>query len=151
MRRSIAGMERAGKDDWRMWREKLKMLGVRDKDKDQEIPSSNVNVGVFNNAAMAREASIGRYNVGVFNNPEMARKYGTEEPITQSPESLLAVIPVNKPPEQTPSAKPLVDPKLLEQIQERLLQIQGNANRLKEKLDAKQAEIESSTSLSGWH
>lgn len=28
--RCIAEMERAGKDDWKMWRDKLKMLGVKD-------------------------------------------------------------------------------------------------------------------------
>lgn len=40
-------MERVGKDDWRMWREKLKMLGVRDKDQ-QPVASTNVNVAVLN-------------------------------------------------------------------------------------------------------
>lgn len=45
----------------------------------------------------------------------------------------------------------MVDPKLLEQIQERLLEIQENANRLKEKLDTKQAETKPSTYQSGWY
>ncbi|MEK7577675.1 MAG: hypothetical protein AAB492_03625 [Patescibacteria group bacterium] len=88
---------------------------------------------------------------GIFNTPEMARKYAYKTPITQSSKSLLAVAPVNRPSDQTTSNKPVVDPKLLEQIQERLLQIQENANKLKGKLEAKQADIESSASLSGWH
>lgn len=150
--RCITEMERAGKDDWRMWRGKLKMLGVKDKDQQQSEPAQ-VNVGVFNNPAMAEEASMNKYkgNYGLFNNPTMARKYAIKESIIPSPRPLLAATPVNKPLEQTPSAKPIVDPKLLKQIQEQLLQIERNANRLKEKLEAKQAEIESSTSLSGWY
>ncbi len=102
----------------------------------------------------ARELKVrgGTDRWGVFNNPEMARKYAIKEiPIIQSPKPLLAVAPVNRPSDQTPSNKPVIDPKLLEQIQERLLQIQENANKLKGKLEAKQADIESSASLSGWH
>lgn len=41
--RCITEMERAGKDDWRMWRDKLKMLGV--KDKEQQVVAS---VNIFN-------------------------------------------------------------------------------------------------------
>jgi len=128
--RCMSEMERAGKNDWKMWRDKLKMLGV--KDKELESPPIQVIQGVFNN-------------------PAMWKKYSIKEPITQSPRPLLAAAALNKPQEQTPSDKPMVDPKLLEQIQERLLEMQGKADRLKEKLDAKQAEIESPTSLSGWH
>lgn len=39
--RCITEMEGAGKDDWKMWREKLKMLGVRDKDQ-QPVASINI-------------------------------------------------------------------------------------------------------------
>lgn len=97
-----------------------------------------------------REGEVVGRSWGIFNNPEMAKEYSMRKPVTQSPKPLLAV-PVNKPPEQVLSNKPLVDPKVLEQIQERLLEMQGNLNRLKKKLDAKQAEIQPSTSLSGWH
>lgn len=31
IRHNTEGMERAGKDDWRMWREKLRMLGLAEK------------------------------------------------------------------------------------------------------------------------
>lgn len=55
--RSIAEMERAGKDDWRMWRDKLKMLGVKDKDQ-QKLEPAQVNVGVFNNPVMAKKYGI---------------------------------------------------------------------------------------------
>lgn len=58
LERCITEMERAGKDDWRMWRDKLKMLGVKDKDQPQETPSNNFNVGVFNNPAMAKKYGI---------------------------------------------------------------------------------------------
>ena len=47
----LTEMERAGKDDWRMWREKLKMLGVKDKDQQ---PMASINI---------------------FNQPEFRRKY----------------------------------------------------------------------------
>lgn len=87
---------------------------------------------------------------GIFNNPAMARKYSIKEPITQSPRPLF-VAPVNKPPEQTPSNKPIIDPQLLLKIQEQLLEMEIKANKLKKRLEAEQAEINSSTSLSGWH
>ena len=54
--RCIAEMEKAGRSDWRMWRDKLKMLGV--KDKGSESTPIQVMQGVFNNPAMAEKYSI---------------------------------------------------------------------------------------------
>lgn len=48
--RCISEMERAGKDDWKMWREKLKMLGVKDK---EQQPATTVNV--FNQPEFIKE------------------------------------------------------------------------------------------------
>lgn len=40
IQRCLDKMEEAGSNDWRMWREKLKILGVKDKE-TQTKPSSN--------------------------------------------------------------------------------------------------------------
>lgn len=37
--RCLDNMEKVSKNDWKMWREKLKILGVRDKEKEIEISS----------------------------------------------------------------------------------------------------------------
>lgn len=40
---SVIQMERAGKKDWRMWREKLKMLGVKDRQTiEQDIDENSI-------------------------------------------------------------------------------------------------------------
>lgn len=48
--RCIAEMERAGKDDWKMWRDKLKMLGVKDKEQQ-----SATTVNIFNQPEFIKE------------------------------------------------------------------------------------------------
>ena len=90
-----------------------------------------------------------KYLSNLFNKAQV--EYTYKEPITQSPRPLLAADPVNKLPEQTPSNKPMVDPKLLKQIQEQLSEIELKADELKKKLEVEQAEEENSTSLSGWY
>lgn len=129
--RCITEMERAGKDDWRMWREKLKMLGVKDK----ELESSPVQViqGVFNNRAMVEKYSI------------------KEVPITRSPKPLLAAAPVNRPPEQTPFNKPMVDPQLLAKVQEGLSRISERLDEVKRKLETRKTEsTPANDQLTGW-
>ncbi len=48
--RCITEMEKAGKGDWRMWRDKLKMLGV--KDKEQQATTT---VNIFNQPEFIKE------------------------------------------------------------------------------------------------
>lgn len=123
-------------------------LNIREAKREGEVAERG---GIFNNPEFAKKYSFNKYKLGVFNNPAMAKEAAIREPVTQSHKPLLTIASVNKPPEQTQSNKPLVDPKLLEQIQEKLSEMKIRADELKKKLEAEQSEIESTTSLSGWH
>lgn len=108
--------------------------------------------GIFNNPEMAKKYSINRYKpLGVFNNPAMAKEASIKTPITQSPKPLLAAAPVNRPPEQTPFNKPMVDPQLLAKVQEGLSRISERLDEVKRKLETRKTESASANDrLTGW-